>query len=137
MIQAKQIFDDAMALEQAGVFAVLLELVPDRLCKLITERVTKCFIISLGTGTDAHCRLLIYHDMFGLCPKFKPQMAKLYQDAGALILNGLQEHVAEVTERQFPQPENWSSIPTLDIKPVIKLCVHMSRIEEMGNSNSF
>ncbi len=49
-LQAKQIFDDAMALEQAGVFAILLELVPDRLCKLITERVTSCFIISLRRG---------------------------------------------------------------------------------------
>ncbi len=53
-LQAKQIFDDAMALEQAGVFAILLELVPERLCKLITERVTSCFLISLGAGPDTH-----------------------------------------------------------------------------------
>jgi len=119
--QAKQIFDDAMALEKAGVFAILLELVPDRLCKLITERVTSCFIISLGAGLDAHGQLLIYHDMFGLYPKFKPRMAKLYQDAGSVILNGLKEYVAEVSERSFPQPENWFGMPDEEFDQLIQL----------------
>ena len=120
-IQAKQIIDDAMALEEAGVFAILLELVPDRLCKLITERVTSCFIISLGAGPDAHGQLLIYHDMFGLYPKFKPRMAKLYQDAGAMILNGLKEYVAEVSERSFPQSENWFGMPDEEYEELLRL----------------
>ena len=119
--QAKQIFDDAMALEEAGVYAILLELVPDRLCKLITERVTSCFIISLGAGPDAHGQLLIYHDMFGLYPKFKPRMAKLYQDAGGMILNGLEEYVAEVSGRQFPQPENWFGMPDEEFEELLQL----------------
>jgi 3-methyl-2-oxobutanoate hydroxymethyltransferase len=119
--QAKQIFDDAMALEKAGVFAILLELVPDRLCKLITERVTSCFIIGLGAGPDAHGQLLIYHDMFGLYPKFKPRMAKLYQDAGGMILNGLEEYVAEVSGRQFPQPENWFGMPDEEFEELLQL----------------
>jgi len=119
--QAKQIFDDAMALEEAGVYAILLELVPDRLCKLITERVTSCFIISLGAGPDAHGQLLIYHDMFGLYPKFKPRMAKLYQDAGGMILNGLEEYVAEVSGRQFPQPENWFGMPDEEFDQLLQL----------------
>src|SRR4030067_3791296 len=50
---AKKIADDAKALEKAGAFAILLELVPDRLCQLITERAEKCFIISLGSGPHA------------------------------------------------------------------------------------
>ncbi len=119
--QAKQIFDDAMALEEAGVYAILLELVPDRLCKLITERVTSCFIIGLGAGPDAHGQLLIYHDMFGLYPKFKPRMAKLYQDAGGMILNGLEEYVAEVSGRQFPQPENWFGMPDEEFEELLQL----------------
>ncbi|TET85460.1 MAG: 3-methyl-2-oxobutanoate hydroxymethyltransferase, partial [Anaerolineales bacterium] len=58
---AKKIADDAKALEQAGAFAILLELVPDRLCQLITERAEDCFIIGLGAGPHAHGQLLIYH----------------------------------------------------------------------------
>jgi 3-methyl-2-oxobutanoate hydroxymethyltransferase len=49
-LQAKKIVDDAKALEEAGAFAILLEMVPDRLCKLITERAENCIIMSLGSG---------------------------------------------------------------------------------------
>ena len=65
---AKKIIDAAKALEQAGAFAVLLEMVPDRVCKIITERAENCIIMSLGSGPHAHGQLLIYHDMFGLYP---------------------------------------------------------------------
>jgi len=51
--------DDAKALEEAGAFSILFELVPNRLCNLITERAQKCFIFSLGSELDAHCQLLI------------------------------------------------------------------------------
>ncbi|MEJ2305905.1 MAG: 3-methyl-2-oxobutanoate hydroxymethyltransferase [Anaerolineales bacterium] len=84
-LQAKKIIDDAKALEQAGAFAVLLEMVPDRVCKLITERAEDCIIMSLGSGPHAHGQLLIYHDMFGLYPKFKPRMAKVFGNAGEII----------------------------------------------------
>jgi 3-methyl-2-oxobutanoate hydroxymethyltransferase len=106
-LQAKKIVDDAKALEQAGAYAILLEMVPDRLCQLITERAAECIIISLGSGPHAHGQLLIYHDMFGLYPRFKPKMAKVFGEAGQVILQGLQQYVREVSQRQFPQPENW------------------------------
>jgi 3-methyl-2-oxobutanoate hydroxymethyltransferase len=104
---AKKIVDDAKALEKAGAFAILLELVPDRLCKLITERSENCIIMGLGSGPDAHGQLLIYHDMFGLYPKFTPKMAKVFGNAGEVILNGLKQYATEVTNKSFPQPENW------------------------------
>jgi len=110
-LQAKKIIDDAKALEEAGAFAVLLEMVPDRVCQLITERARNCIIISLGSGPHAHGQLLIYHDMFGLYPKFKPRMAKVFGDAGKVILEGLQQYVKEVTDRTFPQQENWFTMP--------------------------
>jgi 3-methyl-2-oxobutanoate hydroxymethyltransferase len=104
---AKKIVDDAKALEKAGAFAILLELVPDRLCKLIMERAENCIILGLGSGPDAHGQVLIYHDMFGLYPKFTPKMAKVFGNAGEVILNGLKQYVDEVTTKTFPQPENW------------------------------
>jgi len=106
-LQAKKIIDSAKALERAGAFMILLEMVPDRLCKLITERAEGCIIMSLGSGPDAHGQLLIYHDMFGLYPRFKPKMAKVFGNAGEVILNGVKDYVKEVTEKTFPQPENW------------------------------
>jgi 3-methyl-2-oxobutanoate hydroxymethyltransferase len=106
-LQAKKIIDNAKALENAGAFMILLEMVPDRVCTLITERAENCIIMSLGSGPHAHGQLLIYHDMFGLYPRFKPRMAKVFGNAGEVILNGLKGYVDEVTNKTFPQPENW------------------------------
>jgi 3-methyl-2-oxobutanoate hydroxymethyltransferase len=105
--QAKKILDDAKALEEAGAVGILLELVPDRLCKLITERSQNTIIMSLGCGPDAHGQLLIYHDLFGLYPKFTPRMAKVYGNAGEVILNGLRQYVIEVNDKSFPEEKNY------------------------------
>jgi 3-methyl-2-oxobutanoate hydroxymethyltransferase len=105
--QAKKIIEDAKILEEAGAFCILLELVPDRVCKIITERAEECLIMSLGCGPDAHGQLLIYHDMFGLYPKFTPKMAKVYGNAGEVIGNGIKQYVKEVGDKTFPMPENY------------------------------
>ncbi len=117
---ARKIVDDAKALEKAGAFAILLELVPDRLCKLITEQAENCIIMSLGSGPDAHGQLLIYHDMFGLYPKFKPKMAKVFGNAGEVILNGLKSYHDEVKGKVFPSPENWFGMPDAEFDELKK-----------------
>lgn len=119
--QAKKIIDDAKALEHAGAFMILLEMVPDRLCKIIKERAENCLIMSLGSGPDAHGQLLIYHDMFGLYPRFKPRMAKVFGNAGEVILNGLQGYVNEVSDKSFPQPENWFGMPDEEYDELLTL----------------
>lgn len=106
-IQAKEIIDDAKALEEAGAFCILLEMVPDRVTKIITERAEDCLIMSLGSGPDAHGQLLIFHDMFGLYPKFTPKMAKVYGNAGEVLQIGLIQYNKEVKDKTFPQKENW------------------------------
>jgi len=118
---AKKILDDAKALEQAGAFSILLEMVTDSLCKLITERAEGCIIMSLGSGPGAHGQLLIYHDMFGLYPKFKPKMAKVFGNAGEVILNGLKNYHDEVIGKQFPQPENWFGMPDEEFEELKKM----------------
>ncbi len=120
-VLAKKIVDDAKTLEKAGAVAILLELVPDRLCKLITERAENCIIMSLGSGPDAHGQLLIYHDMFGLYPKFTPKMAKVFGNAGEVILNGLKQYAAEVGKKTFPQPENWFGMKDEEFDELMKM----------------
>jgi 3-methyl-2-oxobutanoate hydroxymethyltransferase len=128
--RAKKIVDDAHALEEAGAFGILLELVPDRLCSLITRRAQNCLIMSLGSGPEAHGQLLIYHDLFGLYPKFTPRMAKLYADAGKLILNGLQDYVAEVKDERFPRPENYFGMKDEPFDELLALLGEAPRLEE-------
>jgi 3-methyl-2-oxobutanoate hydroxymethyltransferase len=119
--QARKIVEDARALEEAGAFCILLELVPDRVCELITERAKHCIIMSLGSGLKAHGQLLIYHDAFALYPKFKPRMAKVFADAGAVIREGLNAYVKEVTERTFPQQENWFGMPDEEYAELVRM----------------
>jgi 3-methyl-2-oxobutanoate hydroxymethyltransferase len=120
-LRAKKIVEDAKILEQAGAFAILLEMVPDRVCQLITQQAENCIIMSLGSGPHAHGQLLIFHDMFGLYPRFKPRMAKTFGDAGKVILDGLKQYVQEVTTKAFPQPENWFTIPDEEFDELTKL----------------
>ena len=118
---AKKIIEDAKALEQAGAFMILLEMVPDRVCQIITERAENCLIMSLGSGPYAHGQLLIYHDAFGLYPKFKPRMAKIFADAGAVIRSGLESYVREVSDKTFPAPENWFGMADEEYDELIEL----------------
>ncbi len=118
--QAKKIVDDAQALEEAGVMAILLELVPEQVCALITER-ARVPIISLGSGPRAHGQLLIFHDMFGLYPRFTPRMAKKFGDAGKVIGDGLKQYVAEVTGKVFPEPERYFGIKDEEYQELLRL----------------
>jgi len=119
--QAKRIVDSAVALQEAGVFMILLEMVPDRLCKLVTERAKNCIIMSLGSGPDAHGQVLIYHDMMGLYPRFKPRMVKVFANAGEVILNGLKNYVEEVTTHAFPRPENYFTMTDEEYKKLLAM----------------
>ena len=119
--QAKEIIDDAKLLEEAGAFCILLEMVPDRVTRIITERAEDCLIMSLGSGPDAHGQLLIFHDMFGLYPKFKPRMAKVYGNAGKIIQQGLIEYNQEVKDQTFPQKENWFTMSDEEYENLKKL----------------
>jgi len=96
-------------------------MVPDRVTKMITENAENCIIMSLGSGLDAHGQLLIYHDMFGLYPNFKPRMAKVFGDAGEVIFNGLKEYVSEVSSKEFPQRENWFTIKDEEFEELQRL----------------
>jgi 3-methyl-2-oxobutanoate hydroxymethyltransferase len=130
--QAKKIVDDAKVLEEAGAYAVLLELVPDRVCGVITERAEDCFIIGLGSGPQAHGQLLIYHDMFGLYPKFKPRMAKVFGEAGRVIGDGLKQYVQEVGDGTFPTQENYFSMKDEDYEELVGLLDRTDSEEEVG-----
>jgi 3-methyl-2-oxobutanoate hydroxymethyltransferase len=118
--QAKKIVDDAQALEDAGCMAILLELVPEQVCALITER-AKVPIISLGSGPRAHGQLLIFHDMFGLYPRFTPKMAKQFANAGKVIADGLKQYVEEVTTKVFPEPERYFGMKDDEYAELLKL----------------
>lgn len=102
---AKRLLDDARALEEAGAFSILLECVPRRVAKLVTERAS-ILIFSIGAGPDCDGQILIFHDLFNLCPIVSPRFAKEYADVWDVILNGLKQYAEDVREVRFPEDKH-------------------------------
>ncbi|MEZ4666705.1 MAG: 3-methyl-2-oxobutanoate hydroxymethyltransferase [Anaerolineae bacterium] len=106
---AEQIMCDAQAVQDAGAFAVVLELVPAQLADEITKRLK---IPTIGIGAGPHCsgQVQVFHDLLGLYPSFGPRHAKKYADAGQIIQDALTKYVEEVKGKQFPTDENSTSM---------------------------
>ncbi|MEO8612299.1 MAG: 3-methyl-2-oxobutanoate hydroxymethyltransferase [Chloroflexota bacterium] len=106
---AEHILCDAQAVQDAGAFAVVLELVPAPLAKEITERL-KIPTIGIGAGQYCSGQVQVFHDLLGLHPSFGPRHAKKFADAGKVMQDALTEYVKEVQSGQFPTAENSSSM---------------------------
>lgn len=101
---AKDLLDDAKALEAAGAFAVVLELVPAEVAAEITGRVA---IPTIGIGSGAGCdgQVQVFHDILGLNASFTPRHAKRYAELHEIACRALAEYAAEVRAGIFPGPE--------------------------------
>ena len=98
---ARRIMEGAQALERAGCWGVVLELVPSPLARLVTERIG---IPTIGIGAGAHCdgQVLVFHDLVGLFSGFTPSFVKRYTEAGAAIKDAVARYAADVRNGSFP-----------------------------------
>ena len=99
--EANQLLNDALALEAAGAYAVVLELVPTPLARLISQRLT---IPTIGIGAGAGCdgQVQVLHDMLGLFTDFVPRHAKQYANLAPVIQEAFSRYAQEVREGTFP-----------------------------------
>ena len=102
---ARGILDDAMAVEQAGAFAVVLEGIPVQLAREITQRVS---IPTIGIGAGMHCdgQILVVHDMLGLFDDFTPKFVKRYANLKETIGGAVRSYMEEVRTEAFPAEEH-------------------------------
>ncbi len=102
---AARIERDAKALEEAGVFSLVLESVPTELAKRITESVT---VPTIGIGAGPHCdgQVLVVHDMLGLYEDFTPRFVKRYAELGQAMQVAVEEYRKEVESGVFPDEEH-------------------------------
>jgi len=98
---ARALLADVAALEEAGAFAVVLELVPAELARLVTERAS---IPTIGIGAGPHCdgEVQVLHDVLGLFPDFTPRHTKRFGELGQAMSAAVQSYMREVRERAFP-----------------------------------
>lgn len=115
---AKIIIQQAQQLEAVGCFAIVLECVPDKLAKIITEKL-KIPTISCGAGKYADGQVLVLHDLLGLFDRFTPKFVKKYLNLSALILQAVQEYKKDVENGVFPGPEHSFSIKEEELKKIL------------------
>ncbi|HVO44004.1 MAG TPA: 3-methyl-2-oxobutanoate hydroxymethyltransferase [Aggregatilineales bacterium] len=98
---AERLIDDALALEAAGAFAIVLETIPAPLAKAITSRL-HIPTIGIGAGPDCDGQVQVFHDLLGLYEAHVPKHAKQYARLGEVIRQAFAQYVSEVGAREFP-----------------------------------
>lgn len=100
-LSARALLADADALEDAGAFAIVLELVPSELSRLLSERLS---VPTIGIGAGPFCdgEVQVYHDVMGLFPDFTPRHTKRFADLGTAMRAGVESYLREVRDRSFP-----------------------------------
>ena len=101
---AQDVIEDALALEEAGVYSLLLETIPAELAQSITERVS---VPTIGIGAGVHCdgQVLVFHDVFGINAGRKRKHVRKYADVGDTIIDATRRYVADVQSGSFPGDE--------------------------------
>ena len=117
---ALRIIEDARALEEAGVFMILLEGIPPEVARVITER-AKVPIVGIGAGPHVDGQCLIVHDMLGMFQAFTPKFVKRYANIGEQIVKALETFKEEVNKGEFPAPEHCYKMPDEEVQKLLKM----------------
>ncbi len=122
--RARALIDDALALEEAGVFAIVLEAVPEELARLISEKLS---IPTIGIGAGRYCdgQILVVNDILGMYSDFTPKFVRRYANLKDSITEAVSTYAGDVRAQQFPAKENTFA---MDAKLIAAL-----RVEETGS----
>ncbi|MGQ9812344.1 MAG: 3-methyl-2-oxobutanoate hydroxymethyltransferase [Dissulfurimicrobium sp.] len=115
---AKRLIEDAIAVEEAGAFAIVLECIPAGLAGIITERLS---IPTIGIGAGPRCdgQVLVINDLLGLFDRFVPHFVKQYANLAPLIKDALDAYVNDVKNGKFPLQENSFQDDTEVLKAIL------------------
>ncbi|MBQ8913432.1 MAG: 3-methyl-2-oxobutanoate hydroxymethyltransferase [Lachnospiraceae bacterium] len=107
--QAKKLIEDALAVQEAGAFAVTLECVPEKLATLVTK---KLYIPTIGIGAGAGCdgQVLVYADMLGMFSDFTPKFVKRFAETGQLMTDAFKAYIEEVKAGTYPEAKHTYAI---------------------------
>jgi 3-methyl-2-oxobutanoate hydroxymethyltransferase len=98
---AHQLLDDALALQAAGAYALVVETTPSRVSEFISKQLT-IPTIGIGAGTGCDGQVLVFHDLLGYFDRFSPKHVKRYADLRSIIVAAVKQYVSEVSSRAFP-----------------------------------
>lgn len=102
---AKKLLEDALAIQEAGAFAVVLECVPTKLATVISEKL-EIPTIGIGAGNGCDGQVLVYQDMLGMFTDYVPKFVKQFANVGGVMKQAFTDYKKEVSEGTFPAPEH-------------------------------
>jgi len=103
--QAKKLIDEALLLQEAGCCAIVLECVPAKLAKIVSEKLV-IPTIGIGAGADCDGQVLVIQDMLGMYSDFVPKFVKKFADVGSLMKEAVENYKKEVQEQTFPEDKH-------------------------------
>jgi 3-methyl-2-oxobutanoate hydroxymethyltransferase len=112
--RAKQLLDDAVALQEAGCFAIVLEAVPSAVARAVTQALGVP-TIGIGAGPDTDGQVLVWHDMLGYYEGHAPRFVKRYADLGETIVDALGRYAEEVRAGAFPEEQHTYKMPAEEL----------------------
>lgn len=116
---AKKMINDALSLEEAGSFLLVLECVPWQLSKVIAEKLT-IPVVGIGAGISCDGQVLVYHDVMGLYTGKRPKFVKQYAQAREEMQKGVNEYIRELKEGVFPEEKHSFTMPQEVLDEIIK-----------------
>ena len=118
-VAGRRLIEDAMILEDAGCFSLVIEAVPAELAQLISGRLV---IPTIGVGAGVGCdgQLLVAHDVLGLFDRFTPHFVKKYADLYSQMQRAFDEYIADVKARRFPAPEHATSMDPQEYRDLVR-----------------
>ena len=119
-IGGSQLLKEAIELEKAGVFAIVLEMVTSEVADLISRNVK---IPTIGIGSGPHCdgQVLVLHDMLNLYDNIKPRFVKTYTNLSETILNAIHNYIADVKTGKFPEDRHSYKIEDKEFERLVKM----------------
>lgn len=112
---ARKLIEQALLLEKLGCFSIVLECVPDKIAKIITEKL-KIPTIGIGAGSFCDGQVLVINDMLGLFERYTPKFVKKYLNLSPLILKAVEDYKDEVIKGSFPAAEHTFGIKEDELK---------------------
>jgi 3-methyl-2-oxobutanoate hydroxymethyltransferase len=103
--RARQVLEDALALQEAGCFAIVFEAIPNELTDLIMQHM-EIPIIGIGAGPSPDGQVLVYHDLLGINDSFKPKFVKRYAELRQTMVDAVTAYAEDVRSAAFPGPEH-------------------------------
>jgi 3-methyl-2-oxobutanoate hydroxymethyltransferase len=131
-IRGSQLLREAIELEKAGVFAIVLEMVTTEVAELISKSL-KIPTIGIGSGSYCDGQVLVLHDMLNLYDNIRPRFVKTYTNLSEIILNAVHNYIIDVKTGKFPEEKHSYKIEEKEYERLVKI---IKKIQKKISSSS-